>query len=78
MPKVDIPCVGGPLNGRLMEVDVDDDGYPPAIVSETDLFVAYGGELLDADTSGHYEIESVGPPGTRPWHYIWVPRGAFT
>jgi hypothetical protein len=76
--KVDVPCVGGPLNGRLLEVDVDEEGFPPETVTETELFFAYGSELLDADTSGHYELESLGARWTAPFVYVWVPRGAIS
>lgn len=75
MAKVGITCVGGPLDGRELDVDLDDEGLPPEQVTETELFFAYGSELLDADTSGHYEVESIGARRTAPWVFVWVPRG---
>jgi hypothetical protein len=32
--RVDIPCVGGALDGRAFGVEVDDDGLPPEHLPE--------------------------------------------
>jgi hypothetical protein len=69
--KVDVPCVGGPVDGRSLLVDVDEAGVPPETIDENWLWVEFGGELLDVDVDGAYELEPVagaGPP--------WIYRGA--
>jgi hypothetical protein len=75
MAKLDIPCVGGPVDGRVADVDVNDDGLPPDVLPESWLWPAYGSELLDADLDGRYELEPVAGFGP-PWLYVWAPRGA--
>jgi hypothetical protein len=70
--SVDIPFVGGPVDGRLAGVDVDDDGLPPVSLTESWLWFAYGSELLDADVAGRYELEPVAGAGP-PWVYLWMP-----
>ena len=64
MVRVDVPLSGGPLDGREIDVEVDDDGYPPAWVDETDLWFAYGSELIDADLDGRYALEPVAAHGS--------------
>ncbi|MFI7608762.1 hypothetical protein ACIBTV_27130 [Micromonospora sp. NPDC049366] len=53
---------------------VDEDGYPPERIGQSWLWVEYGGELLDADVDGVYELEPVAGSGP-PWLYVWVPNG---
>jgi hypothetical protein len=69
--RVDIPLVGGPLDGRDVDVEVDDDGLPPEYLPETWLWFAYGSELLDTDLAGRYELEPVAGAGP-PWLYMWI------
>ncbi|MCX5070918.1 hypothetical protein OOJ91_34280 [Micromonospora lupini] len=73
--RVDVPAVGGPVDGRNLLVPVDEDGLPPATIDQTWLWVEYGGELLDADVGGVYELESVAGSGP-PWLYLWAPAAA--
>lgn len=71
MANVDVPFFGGPLDGREIDVEVDDDGLPPARIAETLLWFAYGSELLDLDLHGRYELEPVAGAGP-PWLYTWI------
>ena len=71
MANVDVPFFGGPLDGREIDVEVDDDGYPPAQLPETLLWFAYGSELLNVDLRGRYELEPVAGTGP-PWLYAWI------
>jgi hypothetical protein len=71
MARMDVPLFGGPLGGRDIDVEIDDDGFPPEQLSETALWFAYGSELLDHDLSGRYELEPVAGPGP-PWLYVWI------
>jgi hypothetical protein len=73
--KVDVPCVGGPVDGRNLFVPVDDDGVPPDVIDENWLWVTFGGELLDADMAGVYELEPIAGAGP-PWRYVWAPGTA--
>lgn len=68
-----MPCVGGPIDGRSLTVPIDDDGLPPAAIDQTWLWVEYGGELLNADVDGVYELEPVAGRGP-PWVYMWAPH----
>lgn len=68
---VQIPAVGGPVGGRTLTVPLDDDGTPPDVLDQNWLWVEYGGELLDADVAGQYELEPVAGFGP-PWTYVWV------
>ncbi|MEU8301128.1 hypothetical protein AB0C04_28040 [Micromonospora sp. NPDC048909] len=70
--RVDVPAVGGPVDGRNLLVPVNEDGVPPEIIDQNWLWVEYGGELLDADVDGAYELEPVAGAGP-PWVYVWVP-----
>jgi hypothetical protein len=72
--RVEVPAVGGPVDGRSLTVPLDDDGQPPDVLDQTWLWVEYGGELLDADMAGVYELESVAGGGP-PWVYLWAPVG---
>jgi hypothetical protein len=74
--KVDVPCVGGPVDGRSLLVPVDEDGVPPDVIDQNWLWVEFGGELLDADVVGFYELESIAGAGP-PWIYVWAPGAAF-
>jgi hypothetical protein len=69
---VNVPAVGGPVNGRDLTVPVNDDGLPPDELDQTWLWVEYGGELLDADVNGVYVLEPVAGAGP-PWVYRWMP-----
>ena len=69
---VGVPLIGGPVHGRLADVPVDDDRYPPAVLDQTWLWTTYGSELLDADVAGSYELEPVAGTGP-PWLYRWEP-----
>ncbi|OKI49341.1 hypothetical protein [Micromonospora sp. CB01531] len=71
--RVDVPAVGGPVDGRNLMVPLDDDGLPPETIDQSWLWVEYGGELLDADVDGAYELEPVAGAGP-PWLYLWVPH----
>ena len=71
MANVDVPLFGGPLDGREIDVEVDDDGYPPERLAETVLWFAYGSEIIDMDLSGRYELEPVAGAGP-PWLYAWI------
>jgi hypothetical protein len=73
--RVDIPLVGGPLDGRDIDVEVDDDGLPPEHLPEAWLWFAYGSELLDHDLAGRYELEPVAGSGP-PWLYMWIEHRA--
>ncbi|MGI5214868.1 hypothetical protein [Plantactinospora sp. CA-290183] len=55
-------------------VPLDDDGLPPERLDETWLWHEYGSELINVDTAGVYELESVAGSG-RPWLYLWAPSG---
>jgi hypothetical protein len=68
--RVDIPLVGGPLDGRDIDVDVDDDGLPPDHVPQAWLWFAFGSELLDRPLDGRYELEPAAGTGP-PWLYAW-------
>jgi hypothetical protein len=54
--RVDIPLVGGPLDGRTLDVEVDDEGRPPEWIPQTRLWLANGSALLDKDLAGRYEL----------------------
>jgi hypothetical protein len=69
--KVEVPCVGGPADGRSLRVPLDDDGLPPTQIDQSWLWVEYGSELFDLDTNGQYELEPVAGHGP-PWVYAWV------
>jgi hypothetical protein len=69
--RLEVPCVGGPVDGRSLSVPVDDNGLPPQVVDQNWLWIEYGGELLDADMNGAYELEPVAGGGP-PWVYIWT------
>ncbi|MET8312020.1 hypothetical protein [Micromonospora sp. NPDC005173] len=71
--KVDVLCEGGPVDGRFLTVPLDENGVPPEVVDQTWLWIEYGGELLDADMNGVYELEPVAGLGP-PWIYVWTPR----
>ncbi|MFG1660679.1 hypothetical protein ACGFIY_29495 [Micromonospora chersina] len=75
--KVDVPCVGGPVNGRSLLVPVDEDGVPPDVLDQNWLWVEFGGELLDADMAGVYELEPLAGAGP-PWIYVWAPTGGLS
>ena len=66
--RVDVPLVGGPLDGREIDVEIDDDGLPPDQLAEAWLWFTYGSELLDKDLAGRYELEPVAGSGP-PWLY---------
>ncbi|MEU9738872.1 hypothetical protein AB0E12_06730 [Micromonospora chersina] len=70
--RVEVPAVGGPVDGRSLLVSVNDTGLPPESIGQEWLWVEYGGELLDADVDGVYELEPVAGAGP-PWVYIWAP-----
>ncbi|MBM0237141.1 hypothetical protein JNW88_08245 [Micromonospora sp. ATA32] len=70
--RVDVPAVGGPVDGRNLLVPLNDDDLPPETIDQSWLWVEYGGELLDADVAGVYELEPVAGAGP-PWLYMWVP-----
>ncbi|MDG4834193.1 hypothetical protein O7627_33550 [Solwaraspora sp. WMMD1047] len=70
--RIDVPCVGGPVDGRSLLVPFDDEGIPPWRIDQSWLWVEYGSELLDLDTNGTYELEPVAGDGP-PWVYSWVP-----
>ena len=69
---VNVPAVGGPVDGRGLTVPVNDDGFPPDEFDQTWLWVEYGGELLNADVNGIYVRETVAGAGP-PWVYRWLP-----
>ncbi|MGY4898634.1 hypothetical protein ACWEEK_24005 [Micromonospora aurantiaca (nom. illeg.)] len=69
--KTDVPCVGGPVDGRSLLVPIDENGAPPERIDQTWLWIEYGGELLDADMNGVYELESIAGGGP-PWVYVWA------
>lgn len=69
--RADIPLMGGPLDGRDIDVEVDEEGMPPESLSETWLWFTYGSALLDDDLGGRYELEPVAGAGP-PWLYVWV------
>jgi hypothetical protein len=69
--KIEIPCLGGPVDGRSVFVPVDDEGVPPAAIDQGWLWTEYGGELLDADMAGVYELEPIAGRGP-PWVYSWI------
>jgi hypothetical protein len=73
MERVDVPLAGGPLDGRDIDVEVDEDGFPPDRLTETLLWFAYGSELLSLDLAGRYELEPVAGSGP-PWVYVWIDR----
>ncbi|GIF76422.1 hypothetical protein [Asanoa siamensis] len=77
MAKLGVPCAGGPFHGRHFLVDVDDFGLPPEQITELDLVIAQGGNLVDADTSGRYELEAIRARATAPFRYVWVPRNGL-
>jgi hypothetical protein len=70
--KTDVPCLGGPLDGRSLLVPVDENDVPPATIDQTWLRIEYGSELLDADMNGVYELESIAGSGGPPWVYVWT------
>jgi hypothetical protein len=49
-----------------------EDGVPPNLIDQNWLWVEFGGELLDADMNGVYELEPVAGTGP-PWVYVWAP-----
>jgi hypothetical protein len=55
-----------------LSVPVDDDGLPPEMFDQAWLWIEFGGELLDADMDGVYELEPVAGAGP-PWVYAWIP-----
>lgn len=71
MANVDVPLFGGPLDGREIDVEVDDDGVPPGWLVESALWFAFGSELIDDDLRGRYELEPVAGAGP-PWLYTWI------
>ncbi|MCG5464252.1 hypothetical protein MED01_002417 [Micromonospora sp. MED01] len=71
--RTEVPAVGGPVDGRDLLVPLDDDGIPPQVIDQSWLWVEYGGELLDADMDGVYELEPVAGTGP-PWVYEWAPH----
>jgi hypothetical protein len=71
--RVDIPLVGGPLDGRDIDVEVDDEGMPPEYLPETWLWFTYGSAIIDDDLAGRYELEPVAGSGP-PWLYVWLER----
>jgi hypothetical protein len=73
--KVDVPCVGGPVDGRHLRVPADEGGVPPDVIDQNWLWVEFGGELLDADVAGVYELEPIAGAGP-PWVYVWTPEAA--
>jgi hypothetical protein len=73
--RVDLPLLGGPLDGRDIDVEVDNDGVPPARLAQTWLWLAYGSELLDHALAGRYELESVA--GTRATVDLRLDRRPF-
>ncbi|MFC6021586.1 hypothetical protein ACFP2T_36135 [Plantactinospora solaniradicis] len=54
---MEVPAVGGPVDSRSPTVPLD-DGQPPEVIDQNWLWVEYGGEVLDADMAGVYELES--------------------
>jgi hypothetical protein len=52
-------------------VPVDNDGSPPEVIDQNWLWIEYGGELLDADMDGIYELEPIAGGGP-PWIYSWI------
>jgi hypothetical protein len=72
--KLDVPCVGSPVSGRSLLVPVNENGFPPDVIDQNWLWVEFGGELLDTDTAGVYELEPVAGGGP-PWIYVWTPGG---
>jgi hypothetical protein len=70
---VDIPLVGGPLDGRDIDVEIDDEGLPPKQLPETWLWFAYGSEILDENLGGRCELVAGSGP---PWLYVWIERRA--
>lgn len=72
--RTEVPAVGGPVDGRSLTVPLDDDGQPPDVLDQNWLWVEYGGELLDADMAGVYELEPVAGGGA-PWVYLWASTG---
>jgi hypothetical protein len=70
--RVEVPAVGGPVDGRDLSVLLDEDGFPPLTLDQNWLWVEYGGELLDADVDGMYELEPVAGSGP-PFVYRWAP-----
>jgi hypothetical protein len=71
MERMDVPPLDGPLDGRDIDVELDDDGYPPPRLPQTWLWFAFGSELLDQDLAGSYELEPVAGSGP-PWVYVWI------
>jgi hypothetical protein len=47
--KVDVALIGGPLDGRLVDVEIDESRLPPDHLTESQLWFIWGSELLDAD-----------------------------
>jgi hypothetical protein len=73
--RVDVPLFGGPLDGREVDVEIDDDGLPPDQLAETSLWFTYGSELLDKNLDGRYEREPVAGSGP-PFLYRWIEHRA--
>ncbi|MEV7989580.1 hypothetical protein [Micromonospora sp. NPDC085948] len=69
--RIEVPCVGGPVDGRSLRVPLDDDDLSPSQIGQSWLWVEYGGELLDRDTNGKYELEPLAGIGP-PWVYTWI------
>jgi hypothetical protein len=70
----DVRFVGGPIDGRSADVDLNDDGLPQPNLPQSWLWETYGSELLNADVNGVYELEPVAGAGP-PWLYRWRPGG---
>jgi hypothetical protein len=62
--------------GRSLLVPVDEDGVPPDVIDQNWPWVEFGGELLDGDMAGVYELEPVARAGP-PWIYVWAPGPAL-
>jgi hypothetical protein len=63
----------GPLDGREIDVEVNEDGQPPQQVAEAWLWLACGSELLEEDLGGRFGLEPVAGFGP-PWLYVWIER----
>lgn len=59
------------MDGCFLLVSIDEDGSPPATIGRSWLWIEYGGELLDADVDGVYELEAIASDGP-PWAYVWT------
>jgi hypothetical protein len=64
----------GPLDGREIDVEVNEDGQPPPQpLAESWLWLACGSELLEEDLGGRFGWEPVAGFGP-PWLYVWIER----